>query len=275
MLDAIERDRGVAVTDRLAERLPSRLLARVSLESVRACSPVDTLSLDDGEELLLAFDSLVGDGSGRVLEQAAVELTSHTLSHDPGIVRVRDLMGTVARMRTVLERPFVGAQLLFELSKTEAGFSLTVGVPGRSRAARLLRHLVVGALQAADRYALGTGREQLRLDSELRGDRAVITARYRMSVSEPPEETPPESLPRPSRPRVRQSLSEEVERILGPGRPSQVGSPDGGPERLADWARKTGEQNPAEGPLSAGSRRPRSEQFPALTDPNDDPEPVE
>ena len=77
-----------------------------------------------------------------------------------------------------LEHPFVGVPLLFELRRNPTGFSLIVGVTGHSRATRAVRHLTLGAIIAAERFAREVGAENLKLSAENIADRSNITARY-------------------------------------------------------------------------------------------------
>lgn len=237
VLEVLERDRGGAVLDRLPDRLPDRLRGHTSLESLRNSSPTDTIPLADGEELLLGIDGALGDGSGRVLEVAMFELATRALSQS-GAVMIGDLLGTVARLRTAIERPFVDVDVLFDLRKTETGFALTVGIPGQPRSARILRHLSAGAIRAAQRFSREATSSDFRLYGDTLGDRSSIDARYRQpeSVPESPRETPPQSYPpftrRPSRSlRITQpTLSDEVERILSQRRPTPEPPPRPTPE---------------------------------------------
>ena len=70
MLEALERQYGTSALALLAERVPRRLLPHASLDRLRASAALDTILLDDGEELLLFIDTLLGDDSA---------LTSHTI----------------------------------------------------------------------------------------------------------------------------------------------------------------------------------------------------
>ncbi len=214
VLEILERAGGAGA--RLHERLPQRLAGHADLEALRIANPTDVLSLDDGEELLLAIDAVLGDGSGRVLEGASLELAARMLAQGAGGVVAGDLMATVARMRAVFERPYVGVDVLFQLTATETGFALAIGVAGRPRSARLLRHLAVGSIRAAQRFSRGADEDSLKVTGETIGDRTSITAQYR----EPPSllaEVKPEMSRRPSRSLrfgVQQNLTEQVERIL-------------------------------------------------------------
>lgn len=206
---------GTAALALLADKVPRRLLPHASLDRLRASAALDTIMLDDGEELLLLMDSLLGDGSGRVLEAVGHDLAGRAL-HQGGVAKFGDLHGTVARLQAFLDHPFVDTPTLFELKRTDRGFALTVGVVGRPRATRVLRHLALGAVTAAERSARGATTD-LKLSSVLVADRATLTAQYQRS--EPPQrgesEPPPTSVRRPTQTSLRPpSLSQEVERIL-------------------------------------------------------------
>ena len=132
-------------------------------ELAEAKAALDAIPLDEGEDTLLAIDQGLGDGTGRLLERLAREMFSRQLVQAAAAVRVGDLYGTVARLRGPLEHPFLDTELTFELERNDAGFVLVVGVPGRPRATRLLRHLAVGAIQAAERFARESQAEPLKI----------------------------------------------------------------------------------------------------------------
>ena len=215
VLETLERQYGAAALALLTEKVPRRLLPHASLDRLRASAALDTILLDDGEELLLFIDTLLGDGGGRVLEAVGAELASRALNQG-GVAKFGDLHGTVARLQAFLDHPFVETPTVFELKRTDLGFSLTVGVQGRPRATRVQRHLAVGAVTAAERSAReGVG---MKLTSEIMADRATLSVLYQRT--EVPlrtdSEPPPTSVRRPAphasfRP---PSLSQEVERIL-------------------------------------------------------------
>jgi hypothetical protein len=213
VLEALERQFGATALALLTEKVPRRLLPHASLERLRASAALDTISLDDGEELLLFIDSLLGEGTGRVLEGIGQELASRALGQG-GVTKLGDLHGTVARLQAFLDHPFVDTPTVFELKRTDLGFALTVGVVGRPRATRVIKHLAVGAVLAAERAAREGG--GLKLSSDALADRATISARYQRT--EPPprldSDSPPTSVRRPAQSFRPPSLSEEVERIL-------------------------------------------------------------
>ncbi|HEX7451542.1 MAG TPA: hypothetical protein VF294_04625, partial [Polyangiaceae bacterium] len=174
---------------------------------------MDSVPLDEGEEILLSLDSLLGDGSGKLLESIGTDLAARVLAQGGSVARAGDLQGTVARLQAFLEHPFVGVPLVFELRRNQAGFSLSVGVTGHSRATRALRHLTIGAIIAAERFAREVGADTLKLSAENVADRATISARYLPQEEVLAEEPPPSRRPVV----IRQnsgSLSAEVERIL-------------------------------------------------------------
>jgi hypothetical protein len=238
LLEAAERELGTAALASLPSKVPARLRPHLSLDRLRSAVAVDGIPLDEGEEVLLALDQALGDGTGRMLERLSREMHARQLLQAKGTVRLGDLSGTVARLRGPLEHAFVDVEVLFELSRTELGFTLTVGVPGRPRATRALSHLAQGAIHAAERFAR-EGRETTRLYAEAFADRAVITLNLRRASEPPPPGFDPPTLRRPSIARVPVSLSDEVAREshLGPV-PSVTGSE--GHARLATLARLGG-----------------------------------
>src|SRR6478735_1104668 len=213
VLEAAERQLGTPAIGSLRGRLPPRLVAHASLERLRAATALDCVPLDEGEELLLSVDSFLGDGSGRLLESIGMDLTARALSQDGSVVRSGDLAGTVARLQTFLEYPFVGVPVLFELRRTATGFSLIVGVTGHSRATRAVRHLTLGAIMAAERFAREVGADRLNLSAENIADRSNITASYLAAPATVVEQAPPSRRPMTARAPAA-SLSAEVDRIL-------------------------------------------------------------
>jgi len=230
VLDALERDKGSAALEQQLAKLPPRLRPLASPARLRASGPTDTVSLDEGEELLLALDASIGDGSGRLLETVSADIFSRTLSFGGIRASSGDLYGTMARLGAAFERPFVTVRVIFDLQSTDTGFTLTVGIPGRPRAARLMRHLALGAIRAAQRHCHGDSVD-LKLFAETVADRANVTARYRNATDAKPDSMPEIDplAPRSGRPaegarerRPQRSmrvmtaprLSEEVERIL-------------------------------------------------------------
>lgn len=221
VLEATERQLGPSALINLRAKLPPRLATHASLDRLRASSAVDSVPLDEGEEILLSVDALLGDGSGKLLESIGVDLTARVLSQGGSVARSGDLPGTVARLQAFLEHPFVGVPVVFELRRNAAGFVLTVGVTGHSRATRALRHLAAGAIVAAERFARQVGADTLKLATENVADRSTITARYLPQEEAIAEEPPPSKRPPMPRP-VSGSLSAEVERILRSSSPPRA-----------------------------------------------------
>lgn len=218
MLEALERQYGAAALSLLTAKVPRRLLPHASLDRLKASAALDTILLDDGEELLLFIDSLLGDGGGRVLEGIGQDLAARALGQG-GVAKLGDLQGTVARLQAFLDHPFVDTPTLFELKRTNLGFSLMVGVVGRPRATRVLKHLAVGAVSAAERSAREGG--GMKLSSDLLADRATLSVHYQRTepTARRESEAPPTSARRPAQSFRPPSLSEEVERILSSHRP--------------------------------------------------------
>ena len=224
VLEAAERQLGAPAVSSLRAKLPPRLAAHASLEQLRASAALDTVPLDEGEEILLSVDTLLGDGTGKLLESIGVDLASRVLSQGGSVARSGDLAGTVARLQAFLEHPFVGVPLLFELRRNPTGFALTIGVTGHSRATRALRHLTIGAIVAAERFARQVGAEHLRIAAESIADRSMLTARYLPLESAEEEQPPPSRRPAPAR-HPAASLSAEVERILRSSVPPRTSDP--------------------------------------------------
>ena len=195
VLEAVERQLGAAAVTSLRAKLPPRLSPHASLDRLRASAALDSVPLDEGAELLLSLDALLGDGSGKLLENVGVDLTSRVLSQGGSVARAGDLPGTVIRLQAFLEYPFLGVPLSFELRRNRTGFALTVGVSGHSRATRALRHLTVGAVIAAERFAREVGSDDLQIAVETAADRAVISARYFHEEEQAMDAAPPSRRP--------------------------------------------------------------------------------
>jgi hypothetical protein len=224
-LEATERQLGAATVASLRTRLPPRLSPHASLDRLRASAALDSVPLDEGEETLLAVDALLGDGSGKLLESIGSDLATRVLSQGGGVARAGDLFGTVARLQAFLEHPFVDVPIVFDMRRNAAGFSLSVGVAGHSRATRALRHLTIGAIIAAERFAREAGADNLKIYAENIGDRSNISARYLQTEEFVTEEVAPVTRrPPPSR-LPGMSLSEEVERILRSSSPRKPSDP--------------------------------------------------
>ena len=224
VLEATERHVGVHGVAAWRAQLPPRLALHAARERLRGSATVDTVPLEEGEELLLSIDSVMGDGSGKLLENIGLELASRMLSQGGTVTRSSDLAGTVARLQAFIEHPFVGVHLLFELRRNPTGFSLSIGVPGHSRATRALRHLTIGAIIATERVAREVGADRLTLQAESIADRCHITARYLPVEESSAEEAPPPSRRRAPLRAPAPSLSAEVERILRSSAPPQARS---------------------------------------------------
>jgi hypothetical protein len=123
-------------------------------------------------------------------------------------------MATMSRLGAALEPPFQGIRLIFAVEPDQDGFTLTVGASGRPRTTRLLRHLAVGYIRAAATSSAGA--TVVKLYPEIVGDRAVIACRLEHASPSPPTAKAPSRRPSAVFRAPRSSLSQEVERILGP-----------------------------------------------------------
>jgi len=223
-VDALERAHGTAARERLRFAVPQRLAHLVSAEAMRATAPQGVILLEDAEDVLFAADAVVGQGAGTIMESIALEVVARAVAADGGAsVVVGDLIGTVLGLRPVLESPFVDAAMAFELNRTAEGFTLMLGVAGRPRAARLLRHFAIGAIHAAARYAREAGAGALRVSGENFVDRAFISVVQRERAIEVAGTPPPAGMrargARATLPPVAR-LTDEVERILSAPRES-------------------------------------------------------
>lgn len=238
VLDAAERQVGVAAVANLRAKLPPRLVQHAALDRLRASAASDCVPLDAGEEILLSIDSVLGDGSGKLLEAIGADLATRVLLQSSSDTRLGDVASMVARLHAFLEHPFVGAPFVFELRRNPTGFSLTVGVTGHSRATRALRHLTLGGIVAAERFAREVGAEDLKLTADSIADRVNISARYLPPEPEQEEQSPPSRRPLTVR-APSPSLSAEVDRILRssvPPRPSsdETIPPESATQRVGD-----------------------------------------
>ncbi len=224
VLEAAERQVGAPAVASLRAKLPPRLATHASLEQLRASAALDTVPLDEGEEILLSVDTLLGDGSGKLLESIGADLASRVLSQGGSVARSGDFAGTVARLQAFLEHPFVNVPLVFELRRNQTGFALTIGITGHSRATRAMRHLTIGAIVAAERFSRQVGAEHLRIAAENSADRSTLTARY-LPLEANEEQAPPPSRRTPPARTPTASLSAEVERILRSTVPPRTSDP--------------------------------------------------
>jgi hypothetical protein len=215
-LDVLERAHGASAPDRVKAAVPKRLAPLLSPERFRNTGPLDAVPLEDAEDLLFAIDGVIGNGAGGSMEAIAEAVVSRAILDGAASVSTGDLIGSVTRLRGLFETPFVGAELLFEISRTPEGFTLAIGVHGRPRVTRLLRHYAIGAIRAAARFAREPGAEDLRVSGESIADRALVTVSLRESMdSRAPISRPRSKPPGPRNGNPGLQLSAEVERILG------------------------------------------------------------
>lgn len=218
VIDALERS-DASLAMRLSARLIPRLLRSLSDQVYNDPDPRSSMPLADAEELLLGIDAALGDGSGRVLESAGFVLGSRLLSHRSSALVPGDLARTLARMRTPIELPYEGVQIVFDVVDTEVGLELALGVLGSPRCTRVLRHLTVGYIKAAYTFGLNRNPEEIRIYADVIGDRASISCRYKRASMAPPanpadaQRGPKRSTSRARIPAVG-SLSAEVDRIF-------------------------------------------------------------
>lgn len=223
LLEELAKAHGSFANVRLRERLGATSRAQFD-QLLRAGEAADARSadgvpIDSAEELLLTLDTIFGDGSGRVLEALAAQQSSRTLARAGGVLVPGDLAGTMQRLHVLVERPWGGVALVYELFRTPAGFELTLAIEGRPRATRLLRHLTAGLVRAAHRYARDVRSDELRIAGEDSGSRSRLLVSLRSETLLSPTlatgDVPARRRSNGAMRAVTQpSLSAEVERIM-------------------------------------------------------------
>lgn len=223
LVEGFERDGRSELVDEAVRRLEPRLSTPGLRSALSAATHADALDVADAEEVLFGLDAAVGDGTGQLLEKLATEQFARILAQ--GSLSISgDLMATVARLQAPVEHLFVGLPIGFDLSKKRDGFVLFLGVGGRPRTARLLRHLTVGAVRAAQRFARQGMTDEVVLSTEALGDRVRIEARLSQSpevqvtvsaAPQPPRRTA-SAARNPSRPHLptTKPTLEAIERII-------------------------------------------------------------
>ncbi|MBK9000973.1 MAG: hypothetical protein IPM35_35070 [Myxococcales bacterium] len=281
LVEGFERDGRAEAVDEALRRLEPRLSTPGVRAALRAATHADTLDVADAEELLFGLDAAVSDGTGQLLERLATELFARILAQ--GTLSISgDLMGTVARLQAPLEHLFVGLPIGFDLSKKRDGFVLFLGVGGRPRTARLLRHLTVGAVRAAQRFARQGMTDEVVLASEALGDRVRLEARLGGAAALPQAPTPPPKPPRrtaatnPSRPHLptTKPTLEAVDRIIRRASVTPPALPRTAPEEIfVPRSRRPAIELPQESPAPRSDTMPSLSQSGFLTKREDDDEP--
>lgn len=191
-------------------RLPSRLASIAETAITTSRDPMAAVPLDDAEALLFELDSIFGGGAGMAFETAGRSLAARILTE--GSVRAAADLAVAARvLRAHLEQAFDHARLFYEIEGGDTDVALTLGVPGRARSARVLRHLVIGYLKAAA-TAAGLSPSAYRISSEILGDRASIKLSSQLQTTQ--QTRVPARRRSSANMRIPGTLA-EVERILG------------------------------------------------------------
>jgi hypothetical protein len=210
-----------AVRERFQDQVPKRLVPLLAPGRLRGESPLATVPLEDAEDLLFAIDSVVGHGAGTSMATVAEQVIARAFADGSANLSPGSLATTTAELVPLLVAAFVDTKISFEVKRHredgfDDGFTVQLGIPGRPRAARLLRHYSIGAIRAAALRMRDSNLLDLTINDESNGDRATIKVSVRRGAS-----VMPPSLRRPSTPSGRVSLSPnggslqlEVERIL-------------------------------------------------------------
>jgi len=266
IVEAFERERRPELVEDVLKRLEARLSQPEVRAALRSAAHADTLDVADAEELLFGLDAALSDGTGQLLEKLATEQFARVLAQ--GTLSVTgDLMASVARLQAPLEHLFVGLPIGFDLSKRRDGFVLFLGVSGRPRTARLLRHLTVGAVRAAQRFARQGMTDDVALDTEALGDRVRLEVRLgvapTLAAQAPPK--PPRKGPapqRPSRPHLptTKPTLEAIDRII---RRASITPPAMSPTAPDEIVVPRSRRPAIEAPME--SAPPRSDTLPSLS----------
>ncbi len=220
VIDAVQRESRGAAVPLLKRGLPPRLAQHVDIVKLGMAGGDDGIALAEAEELLLAIDSELGDGSGKVLQEIGAELAKRHFTRMGSYGASLDLAGALARLRIPLfEHPFIGVPVAYRIQPTPTGFELELGIPGHPRATKALRFLATGAIIACAAASVEASPGDLRLFGEMLGDRARIAARYPKRAASAPEFDPPPSVRRKTSRSLRAitgtQLRAEVDKILG------------------------------------------------------------
>lgn len=226
-LDVFASASDAAMRERFQVQVPRRLLPLLAPGRLRGESPSATVPLSDVEDLLFALDAVVGHGAGSSMEVVGEQVIGRAFADGNASITPDNLASTAADLCTLLTAPFVDTEVSCEVRRhRDDGFTVMLRIPGRPRAARLLRHYSIGAIRAAALRMRDPTLSDLSFHDESSGDRATI----KVSVRRGRESVVPRSQRRLSPASVRPpaaagSLELEVERILGAGRDGPPSSP--------------------------------------------------
>jgi hypothetical protein len=224
-LDVFANAYDAAMRERFQLQVPKRLAPLLAPGRLRGESPLATLPLGDVEDLLFALDAVIGLGAGTSMEVVGEQVIGRAFADGNASVTPDNLASTAADLCALLSAPFVDTELSYQVQRhPDDGFTVTLRIPGRPRAARLLRHYSIGAIRAAALRMREPTLTNLVFHDESSGDRATI----KVSVRRGRDSVAPRSQQRLTPANVRSnsgSLELEVARILGAGRDGPPSSP--------------------------------------------------
>lgn len=197
------------------------------LASLRSSSEL-TVAMDTAADVLFGLDGALGRGAATLLEQAFADVLSRLLA-STSLAVPGDLAASAARLRVLLEHIIASESMAYDVSSTREGFTLFVGIGAGPKATRLLRHIAVGAVRAAQRFAREGMTETVDVTSDVLGQRVKLDVRLRHApISQPKviEIAPGARTSRPSPRRHSSPTLQAVERIMGSSRPGAEGEED-------------------------------------------------
>lgn len=217
LLELLERAHPGSL-ERLYETLPDRLKPHANLERLRQSTPVDTVMLEDAEELLSSVDYTLS-GRSSSLEALFFDLVAAAVARGRLVLKMGDFASSVQRLRPMLERPFVNLTPEFSVTSTSAGLKIEARLGGHPKGARIYSQWIQGAVRAIERFVHDPAVVALSTSAHTITDRIEVHVHYGRK-SDAPEDVSDASSPpvsartrRPSRPST--SSLAEVEKILG------------------------------------------------------------
>ncbi len=217
LLELLERAHPGSL-ERLYETAPDRLKPHANLARLHQSTPVDTVVLDDAEELLSSVDYALSSKESS-LEVLFFDLVAAAVARGRVVLKMGDFAGSVQRLQPMLERPFVGITPEFVVSAVDDGLRIDARLPGRPKGARLYGQWILGAVRAIERFVHDPAVASLSSSARYVTDRVEVRVRYGRSAqalnesSEAP--SPPVSVRTRKRSRPSTSSLAEVEKILG------------------------------------------------------------
>jgi hypothetical protein len=201
----------------LYETAPDRLKPHANLARLHQSTPVDTVMLEDAEELLSSVDYALS-GRESSLEVLFFDLVAAAVARGRVVLKMGDFASSVQRLQPMLERPFVGITPEFSVSVVDDGLRIDARLPGRPKGARLYGQWILGAVRAIERFVHDPAVASLSSSARYVTDRIELRVRYGRTTQAPQQDSgapTPVSVRTRTRSRPGTSSLAEVEKILG------------------------------------------------------------